>query len=63
MLFIHNIVMAQLVQCVGGDTGFYIGRYHVEYVSCEAAGYTHFGNFVGRFNGYGHVILSLFSVT
>jgi hypothetical protein len=36
---------------------------HMQDVGREATGYTHFFDFVGCFNVYGHMVFSLFSVT
>ena len=63
LLLVNNVVMAQRIQVIGANAGFHVWRNHMEHVGSEAAGYTHFGNFVGRFNCDWHSILSFFSVT
>ena len=53
-LDIHDVVVTELVEFVGGDTRLHIGRDEVENFGGQAARHAHRSDVVGIFDGDGH---------
>jgi hypothetical protein len=46
LLHVDDVVMANLVQLIGGYAGFYMGSNHLKYFASQSAGYPHFFYFL-----------------
>ena len=54
LLFVHHKLVANVVQCLGGNPGLDMGFDHAQYIRREAARDAHFFDFFGCFDRYTH---------
>ena len=54
LLFIDDIIMANIVQIAGRDAWFDMSFYHLQNLCCQLSCNTHFFNVFGRFYGDRH---------
>ena len=52
ILFVDDIVMAQSIEFIRCNTGFYVRPYHLQDLAGQTAGNAHFFDFFWRFDVY-----------
>ena len=57
LLLIHNIIVTDLIEFVGGDAGLDVRLDHFQHFRGQAAGHAHFFYFFRGFYDYAHIRL------